>query len=188
MSKSVVAPSSQKPFLAIYLSFAAAIFAFLAVIGVLAVFLNSPNSQPVALSKLDNQNNFDNQANSKTSNVYTDTGNANKNIPISNNTNSFVDSNISNSGSTNPKYYLGCRLYNDKTSENKVYIRSDCDTYDCDSDPSLIRATVSDNTSVRILQGISKVKSKTRPYSFVKIEIIDTGQTGWVADSKVRCN
>jgi hypothetical protein len=81
-----------------------------------------------------------------------------------------------------------CRLYNDRSNENKVFIRSECDVYDCDTDASRIIASLPDNTAVNIVKGVPLVKSNVTSYSWIKVEIIDTGQMVWVADTKIKCD
>jgi hypothetical protein len=79
----------------------------------------------------------------------------------------------------------GCHLYNDKSTEVTVNVRRSCDVDDCDADASTIIGTLPDNTPVRLVG--APVHSKVRPFAWTKVEVIDTGETVWVADSKIRC-
>ncbi|HSK74164.1 MAG TPA: hypothetical protein VK892_20860, partial [Pyrinomonadaceae bacterium] len=64
---------------------------------------------------------------------------------------------------------------------------SQCDLYDCDKDASRIIEALPDNTRIRMIDGTKPIPSKVRPYSWVKVEVISTGQIVWVADSKIKC-
>lgn len=86
-----------------------------------------------------------------------------------------------------PSLTSNCRLYNDKSNETTVYIRSYCDIYDCDRDASRIIEALPDNTPIRLIAGVPRIPSKVRPFSWIEVEIIATGQTVWVADSKIKC-
>jgi hypothetical protein len=90
------------------------------------------------------------------------------------------------SDKTKTKSNSDCRLFNDKLEHSNVYIRSDCDIYDCDKDDTRIVNVLPDNTPVRIIDGES-IPSKVRPYSWTKVEIVSTKQIVWVADSKITC-
>jgi hypothetical protein len=79
----------------------------------------------------------------------------------------------------------GCRLYNDKSTEVTVNVRRSCDVYDCDVDALTIVGALPDNTPVRLVG--ARVHSKVRPFAWTKVEVIETGETVWVADSKIRC-
>jgi|GEM_PF-4157100 len=80
-----------------------------------------------------------------------------------------------------------CRLYNDRMSEATVYVRRACDVYDCDADASTIIRALPDNTRVRPTGG-ARVRSKVKPFAWVEVEVIETGETVWAADTKVRCD
>jgi hypothetical protein len=125
-------------------------------------------------------------ANKNNNRVYSNNSPVNRNNSVYTNTNKV--SNV-NTSTYSPSYSSsGCRLYNDKSNENKVFIRSECDVYDCDTDESRVIESLPDNTRINIIKGVSRVKSKVKPYSWIKVEIIDTGQIVWVADSKIKCD
>lgn len=119
---------------------------------------------------------------------YTNINKSNTNSVNTDSSNTIVNTPpFSNSAYTS--HSSNCRLYNDKSDETRVYIRSDCDIYfDCDTNPDRRIESLPDNTSIRIIKGVSPIPSKVRPYSWIKVEIVNTGQIAWVANSKVKCN
>jgi len=79
-----------------------------------------------------------------------------------------------------------CVLYNDDPSLQTVYIRADCDRRSCDQEESTIVGEYSNNTLIRVNREI-RVKARKNFY-WVQIVLVGTGQTAWVASSKIRCH
>lgn len=77
-----------------------------------------------------------------------------------------------------------CMLYNDKADRSGVITRSDCDIKDCESDSSTIGDEYPDKTPIRVFKG-SNVKGKR--FTWVKVFLLESKATVWVAASKVRC-
>jgi hypothetical protein len=78
-----------------------------------------------------------------------------------------------------------CMLYNDKADRSGVNARVDCDTKNCDSDPTtLTKREYPDKTRVHVIKD-SKVQGKR--FQWVKVDIVGTSTTVWVAASKIKC-
>lgn len=90
-----------------------------------------------------------------------------------------------NNGSGKPAE-SSCVLYNDDPSHQTVYVRADCDRKSCDQDESTIIGEYPNNTPIRVNREIT-VKAR-KNFSWVKIVLMESGQTGWIASSKYRCH
>jgi hypothetical protein len=77
-----------------------------------------------------------------------------------------------------------CILYNDRADKSMVRVRSNCDTRDCDNDASTIAGEYPDSTPVRVIKG-SAVRGVN--FTWVKVVIVSSGQSVWVATSKIKC-
>jgi hypothetical protein len=78
-----------------------------------------------------------------------------------------------------------CILYNDRADKSMVRVRANCDTQDCDNDASTIAGEYPDSTPVRVIKG-SSVRGER--FTWVKVVITSSGQTVWVASSKIKCS
>lgn len=78
-----------------------------------------------------------------------------------------------------------CVLYNDTADRSGVRVRVDCDTRNCDNDSSTIADEYPDNTAVRVVKGANVRGTR---FTWVKVIIIDSGATFWVASTKIKCN
>jgi hypothetical protein len=78
------------------------------------------------------------------------------------------------------------RLYNDDKTQNEVNVRANCDTKNCETNPSTLIGKYPNNTQVKINGNVRPVK--TGSYTWIQVTILNTGQTVWVADNKVRPN
>lgn len=125
-------------------------------------------------------NSYNASVNGNNNRAYSSNLTVNRNNSVYPNVNKAVNVNKNNNS-------LSCVLYNNRSDENKVIIRSDCDIYDCDTDASTIIESLPDNTSINVMKGVSQIPSGIKPYSWTKVEIVDTGQIVWVADSKIKC-
>lgn len=83
-----------------------------------------------------------------------------------------------------PKPESGCVLYNDKTDKAMVNVRMNCDTRDCDSDSSTLAGEYANNTPVRVITGASVRGVR---FTWMKVIITGSGQTVWVASTKIKC-
>lgn len=83
-----------------------------------------------------------------------------------------------------PEQKAECVLVNDKSDKSVVRVRADCDKRDCDNDASTIAGEYPDNTPVRVYKGISTQGAR---FTWVKVSIISSGRTVWVASTKVKC-
>jgi hypothetical protein len=77
-----------------------------------------------------------------------------------------------------------CVLYNDRNDKSVINVRMNCDTRNCDTDPSTIVDEYPDNTPIRVISGASVAGTRFR---WVKIIITSSGQTVWVASTKIKC-
>jgi serine/threonine protein kinase len=94
--------------------------------------------------------------------------------------------NTNSSPGSNDSPILYC-LNND--SGSSVNLRSDCDIEDCDMDASTVLDNYPNGTKVRMAKGSNEVRSKTKSFSWRKVEVESDGQIGWVAGSKLTfCN
>jgi hypothetical protein len=84
-----------------------------------------------------------------------------------------------------PEPKSDCVLYNDVADRSGVRVRTDCDTQDCDSDSSTISGEYPDNTPIRVIKGANVRGAR---FTWVKVIIIDSGQTVWVASTKIKCS
>ena len=91
----------------------------------------------------------------------------------------------SNSGESTAVKEPECVLYNDKNDKSVIRVRVNCDTQNCDSDVSTIAGEYPDNTPISVIKGVSVQGSR---FTWVKIVITSSGQTGWVASSKIKCS
>jgi hypothetical protein len=78
-----------------------------------------------------------------------------------------------------------CVLYNDMADRSGVRVRVDCDTRDCDNDSSTISGEYPDNTPVRVVKGANVRGTR---FTWAKVIVIDSGETVWVASTKIKCN
>lgn len=77
-----------------------------------------------------------------------------------------------------------CMLRNDKADREGVRVRLNCDTQDCDTDESTIAGEYPDETPISIIRG-SSVRGKR--FTWVKVVILQTKRTVWVASTKIKC-
>lgn len=77
-----------------------------------------------------------------------------------------------------------CVLYNDRNDKSVINVRMNCDTRDCDTDASTIVDEYPDNTPIRVIKGASVPGTRFR---WVKVIITSSGQTVWVASTKIKC-
>jgi hypothetical protein len=77
-----------------------------------------------------------------------------------------------------------CVLHNDQADRSGVRVRTDCDTQDCDNDSNTIAGEYADDTPVRVVKGANVRGAR---FTWVKVIIIDSGQTVWVASTKIKC-
>ena len=89
----------------------------------------------------------------------------------------------SNSGKSTTAQDQECILYNDKNDKSVVRVRVNCDSRNCDNDVSTIAGEYPDNTPIRV-SGDSVLGSR---FTWVKVVITSSGQTVWVASSKIKC-
>lgn len=77
-----------------------------------------------------------------------------------------------------------CVLYNDRRDKSVIRVRMNCDTENCDDDASTIVGEYPDNTPIRVVKGVSVQGSR---FTWIKIILTSSGQTGWVASAKIKC-
>jgi len=88
-------------------------------------------------------------------------------------------------GASNAERVQRCWLSNAAADQTDVNVRVDCDTRDCAQDPLTKAGSLPNNTPV-LLYSRRKSASGGR-FTWVQIKIEQTGQTVWVASSKLRC-
>jgi hypothetical protein len=91
---------------------------------------------------------------------------------------------ISNTESQTAVREQGCVLYNDKSDKSVIRVRMNCDTQNCDNDVSTIAGEYPDNTPIKVVKGVSVQGSR---FTWMKIILTSSGQTVWVASSKIKC-
>ncbi|HKS29975.1 MAG TPA: hypothetical protein VJS44_19290 [Pyrinomonadaceae bacterium] len=84
-----------------------------------------------------------------------------------------------------PEPKTGCVLHNDVADRSGVRVRVDCDTRDCDNDSSTISGEYPDDTPVRVVKGANVRGAR---FTWVKVVVIDSGETVWVASTKIKCS
>ncbi|HEY0321583.1 MAG TPA: hypothetical protein VGC66_11540 [Pyrinomonadaceae bacterium] len=83
-----------------------------------------------------------------------------------------------------PKPEPDCVLYNYTSGTSAVRVRMNCDTQDCDTDASTIVGEYPNNTPVHVIKGTSV---RGVQFTWVRVVITSSGQTVWVAESKIKC-
>lgn len=78
----------------------------------------------------------------------------------------------------------GCYLYNDAPNYSTVNVRSNCDVRPCGYDESTIIGEYPNNTPVQVSNNSGKSSGR---FTWVRVVLISSGQTVWVASNKVRC-
>jgi hypothetical protein len=84
-----------------------------------------------------------------------------------------------------PEPKPGCVLYNDVEDRSTIRVRTSCDTQDCDNDSNTIAGEYPNDTPVRVIKGANVSGAR---FTWVKVIIIDSGETVWVASTKIKCN
>jgi hypothetical protein len=83
-----------------------------------------------------------------------------------------------------PEPKTECVLYNDVADRSAVRVRTGCDTQDCDNDSSTVAGEYPNDTAVRVVKG---AKIQGARFTWVKVIIIDSGESVWVASTKIKC-
>jgi hypothetical protein len=84
-----------------------------------------------------------------------------------------------------PEPKTTCVLQNDQADRSGVRVREDCDTQDCDNDSDTIAGEYPDETAVRVVKGANVRGAR---FTWVKVIIIESGRTVWVASTKIKCD
>jgi serine/threonine-protein kinase len=95
------------------------------------------------------------------------------------------ENNVSSGGVGSSPSVASCFLNNDDSSQATVNIRANCDTKSCDTDSSTILKEYPNNTAIRVNREV-KVKA-AKGFYWTQIVIVETGETAWVASTKIRC-
>ena len=88
-------------------------------------------------------------------------------------------------GTSDQQMNSGCTLYNDNPYQVTVNVRSNCDTKPCGYDESTVIGEYPNNTPVRVNRSVAGRTSGR--FTWIQVVLAKTGQTVWVASSKVRC-
>lgn len=83
-----------------------------------------------------------------------------------------------------PKVTSGCVLFNDNSYYDNVNLRSGCDYQPCGYDESSVAGNFPNGTTV-VIESDRSVASNG--FTWIPVRIAASGQAGWVASTKIRC-